>query len=171
MDQAQREGLAQQIRQAFAKTPYPKGGFISDKWTWLFPRRSWEYVSFDTLVDHWADFYEYPLNFPELRYLLAPMMIGIVLQPEEADMLCGSVIRMLSEYKNPGDRFLNNFPKLLTHEESVAISAFLNAFMDIVPSQNWPEDDADLLGAIETWDTIAQLPPEKFKGVTIKGGK
>lgn len=120
MDQAQREHLAQQIRQAFAKTPYPKGMFSNPQWPKIFPKKHWDEISIQAL--RYYDEIAY-ITLEEKRYVLPALMIAITLEHEDTEFLSETIITgVLAPFKNDEDVFIANYLKTMTHAECVATS-------------------------------------------------
>jgi hypothetical protein len=155
------EDVIQEIKLAFANTPYPGNNRIGTfELNFSFKGLHWKDVPWELLFFHRFEISSFtPEGF---RFFLPAILLAVLIHHKEVDTLTETLIYRIVPPQDEINFDANlNFVELLTTAEKNAIYKFLLKCRELYPTAGWSygEDSMEELEtAIQFWSTIKDNP-------------
>ena len=156
--------VIQEIKTAFADTPYPSDSNIGTfELDISFRGLHWKNVSWELLFYHRDAITSFtPEGF---RLYLPAILLGILLHHKEVDTLTETLIANLVPLKEDDPAYsywgvkLNRIVELMSTNEKRAVYKFLLKYLDLYPTDDWgygEKGKSNLIAASQFWATVSE---------------
>jgi hypothetical protein len=156
MNSQKRHELVEEIRQAFAYTPYPSGQVLDE-----FAGKHWSELPIELIQTYRDDLGTF--SSEEFRFYLPAYLIAIILHPDKADILCDNIIYKLSppapDAEESRMRWFTSKIRDFNKQEIEGIFRFVMAYKQLEPEGGWTfmeQDRETLERAITFWNKKVQ---------------